>query len=251
MEKDNVIEINNVSKIFSRNYKSARNQLKNILIESFLGCKNKESLLTDEFYALQNITLSIKKNERVAILGPNGSGKSTLLKMLSGIYLPDNGTIQVDGDISSILELSSGFNQKLSGLENIYLKFAMMGKKKEEVDMIIDTVINFSELNKFMETPLKNYSSGMKSKLGFAIATTITPEILILDEVFAAGDKKFKTKSETRIKELYQNTTTILVTHSMTIVNKIADRVIILEKGKKIFDGNTAEGIKYYNLIME
>ena len=250
MENDTVIELEGVSKVFSKNYRSARHQLKNILKESFGGCINRSNLGKDEFWALKNISLSIKKNEKVAILGPNGSGKSTLLKMLNGIYLPDQGRIVVDGDISSILELSSGFKKELSGYENIYLKFALLGKKKEEVDKIINDVIAFSELEEFMETPLKHYSSGMKSKLGFAIVTSITPEILILDEVFAAGDKKFRLKSEARIRELYQSTTTILVTHSMSIVRDIADRVIVLKKGKKVFDGNATKGIRFYNDLM-
>jgi len=247
----NAIEINNISKIFSKNYKSARIQLKKIFYENFVGCSENIELRKDEFFALQDISLTIKKNEKVAILGPNGSGKSTLLKMLSGIYLPDKGEIKVKGNVSSILELSTGFKPELSGLENIYLKFAIMGKKKEEVDLIIDEVIAFSELEEFMDTPFKHYSSGMKSKLGFAIVTTMTPEILILDEVFAAGDKHFRAKSEARIKELYQNTTTILVTHSMGIVKDVADRVIVLKKGEKVFDGNTEDGIAFYNGIMK
>jgi len=250
MEYDTVIELNNVSKVFSKNYKSARHQLKNIFKESFLGCPEKSALQKDEFWALKDVSFSVKRNEKVAILGPNGSGKSTLLKMLNGIYLPNKGEIIINGDISSVLELSSGFKPDLSGYENIYLKFALLGKKREEVDEIIEEVIAFSELEDFMETPLKHYSSGMKSKLGFAIATTINPEILILDEVFAAGDKHFKAKSEARIKELYQNTTTILVTHSMGIVKDVADRVIILQKGQKVFDGNVTNGINYYNKLM-
>jgi len=250
MENNFSIEVNNVSKVFSRNYKSSKHQLINIFKESFLGCPEKAALQKDEFWALKDISFSVKKNEKVAILGPNGSGKSTLLKMLNGIYLPNQGEITVDGNISSVLELSSGFKPELSGYENIYLKFALLGRKKEEVDEIIDEVIAFSELEEFMETPLKHYSSGMKSRLGFAIVTSITPDILILDEVFAAGDKKFRAKSEARIKELYQNTTTILVTHSMGIVKDLASRVIVLQKGSKVFDGGVKEGIEYYNKIM-
>jgi len=250
MTNNLIIEVKNVSKVFSKNYKSARQQLKNIFRESFLGCPEKTTLHADEFWALKDISFSIKKNEKIAILGPNGSGKSTLLKMLNGIYLPNQGEIYINGNISSVLELSSGFKPELSGYENIYLKFALLGKQKEEVDTIIDDVIAFSELEDFMETPLKHYSSGMKSKLGFAIVTSIVPEILILDEVFAAGDKKFREKSEARIKELYQNTTTILVTHSMNIVKDVADRVIVLKKGEKVFDGNVSKGIEFYNTMM-
>ncbi len=251
MNESNVIELRNVSKVFSRNYKSARRQLVNILLESFMGCHDKTELHADEFRALKDVSFSVKKNEILAILGPNGSGKSTLLKMLNGIYLPDEGEIHIDGSLSSVLELSSGFKPELSGLDNIYLKFALLGKKKEEVDEILEEVIAFSELEEFMETPLKHYSSGMKSKLGFAIVTTIQPEILILDEVFAAGDKKFKVKSEGRLEELYQGTTTILVTHSMGLVRDIADRVIVLKKGELVFDGSPEEGIAFYNEMMK
>lgn len=247
---DNVIEVNSISKVFSRNYKSARHQVKQMFIENIFGCQDKSELNKNEFWALKDVSFSIRKNEKLAILGPNGSGKSTLLKMLNGIYMPDEGEIKIDGNISSILELSTGFKSDLTGLENIYLKFSLLGKTKETVDNILEEVINFSELREFMETPLKHYSSGMKSKLGFAIVTSIEPEILILDEVFAAGDQQFKTKSETRIKELYQNTTTILVTHSMGIVKDIADRVIVLKKGELVFDGEPQSGIDFYNNMM-
>lgn len=246
MQEKNVIEVNDVTKVFSKNHKSARVQLKKILKESFFGCSNISKLKEGEFEALKNLSFSVKRNEKLAILGPNGSGKSTLLKMLNGIYMPDKGEIQIEGIVSSVLELSTGFKPELSGLDNIYLKFSLQGKTREEVDEILDEVIEFSELKEFMDTPLKHYSSGMKSKLGFSIVSSMNPEILILDEVFAAGDQKFRIKSEQRIKELYQNTTTILVTHSMHIVRDVADRVIVLKKGQKVFDGGIEEGIKFY-----
>ncbi len=250
MENKNVIEVKNLSKVFSQNYNSARKRLMNILIENYIGCKETNNLKKDEFFALKDVSFSVKKNEKLAILGPNGSGKSTLLKMLIGIYMPDEGEIQIDGLISSVLELSTGFSAELTGRDNIYLKFALQGKNKKDVDAIIDEVIAFSELEEFMDTPLKHYSSGMKSKLGFSIVSNMDPEILILDEVFAAGDKKFREKSEKRIKELYENTTTILVSHSMGIVKDIANRVIVLKKGELVFDGNPDDGIAFYNEMM-
>jgi len=243
----NIVELNNVTKIFSKNHKSMRLQLKNVLKEVFFGCKTINNLNDGEFKALDSISFTLKKNEKLAILGPNGSGKSTLLKLLNGIYMPDDGEIIVDGIVSSVLELSTGFKQELSGLDNIYLKFSLQGISREDVDKVLDEVVAFSELEDFMQTPLKHYSSGMKSKLGFAIVSCMEPEILILDEVFATGDHKFRLKSEKRMKELYRNTTTILVTHSMSIVKEIADRVIVLQKGKKVFDGAVEDGIKYYN----
>lgn len=250
MEQATVIEVNDVSKIFTKNQRSARQQLKKILFENYFGCTETVALKKDEFWALHNVSFSVKKNEKLAILGPNGSGKSTLLKMLNGIYMPDEGTISINGMISSVLELSTGFNPELSGLDNIYLKFSLQAKKKEEVDKIVNDVIAFSELEEFIDTPLKHYSSGMRSKLGFAIVSSMEPEILILDEVFAAGDKKFREKSEKKIRELYQNTTTILVSHDMGVVADIADRVIVLKKGEIVFNGNTEEGITFYNTMM-
>ncbi len=244
---DTVIEVNKVSKVFSKNYRSARHQLKQMFVENFFECEDKSELSKDEFWALRDISFSVNKNETLAILGANGSGKSTLLKMLNGIYMPDEGEIHINGNISSVLELSTGFKSDLTGLENIYLKFSILGKNKEFVDEILENVINFSELSEFMDTPLKHYSSGMKSKLGFAIASSMNSEILILDEVFAAGDKNFKVKSKARIQELCQNTTTIIVTHNMSIVKDLADRVIVLNKGRVLFDGNPNSGINVYN----
>ncbi len=251
MDNLNAIEIRGASKKFSKNVNAAKKQLKVMFFDTLLSRDASSELAQDEFYALNNVSLNVKKNEKLAILGPNGSGKSTLLKMLNGIYMPDAGEIKIRGAISSVLELSTGFNQELSGRENIYLKFALQGKSKESVDEIIDEVIAFSGLQEFMQTPLKNYSSGMKSKLGFAIVTSMNPEILILDEVFAAGDKEFRKKSQARIKELYTNTTTILVTHSMSIVKEIADRVIVLEKGELVFDGEPKKGVVFYENMMK
>lgn len=251
MEKNNVIEVANLSKKFSKNIKSSKIQLKNIFLDTLVGSNKNAHLLKDEFYALDDISFNIGKNENVAIIGSNGSGKSTLLKILNGIYTPDLGEVKIKGKLGSVLELSSGFKSELSGRENIYLKFALQGIQKEEVDLIIDDVIAFSELENFMQTPLKHYSSGMKSKLGFAIVSSVNPDILILDEVFAAGDKKFREKSQKRIKELYKNSTMILVTHSMGIVKDIADRVLVLDKGKLVFDGNPQKGVAFYENMLK
>ena len=155
MNNKNVIEIENISKVFSKNYKSARYQLFKILKESFFGCRDKNKLSKGEFWALRNVSFTVKRNEKVAILGPNGSGKSTLLKMLNGIYLPDSGEIKIDGEVSSVLELSTGFKKELSGLDNIYLKFALQGKSREEVDSIIENVIEFSGTKGFYGNSVK------------------------------------------------------------------------------------------------
>lgn len=243
------IEIKSISKRFSKNIKSSKIQLKQILFECFFGKKGKNNLQEGEFWVLKDITFNVKKNENIAILGHNGAGKSTLLKMLNGIYLPDEGEIKIQGTIASVLELSTGFNNTLNGLENIYLKCALLGIPKKKAQLLVKDIIQFSELEEFIETPLFHYSSGMKARLGFAIVIHIKPDILILDEVFAVGDKNFRSKSEKAIQTLSQKTTIILVSHSMDIVRKISQRVIVLNKGQLLFDGQVEEGIQTYNSI--
>jgi len=249
MDDTKAVEVNSVSKRFSKNIKSSRIQLKQILFECFFSKKENTDLNDGEFWALKDLTFDINKNENIAILGHNGAGKSTLLKMLNGIYLPDEGEIKIQGTMASVLELSTGFNNELSGLENIYLKCSLLGIPKKEVQLLVEDIIHFSELGDFMETPLSHYSSGMKARLGFAIVVHIKPDILILDEVFAVGDKNFRSKSEKAIRALSQETTTIIVSHSMNVVKKMANRVLVLQKGKLIFDGNVEEGIACYNSI--
>jgi ABC-type polysaccharide/polyol phosphate transport system ATPase subunit len=244
---NDVIVVKDVSKVFSKNYSSTRKMVMSIFLETMFGKTFTRKVDDNQFHVLKNVTFSIKKNEKVAILGHNGSGKSTLLKMLNGIYMPDSGEIQVTGKVSSILELSSGFKPELTGLDNIELKLSIMGLNKEEIEKIVPQIIEFSELSEFINTPMKNYSSGMKSKLGFSIIATVDPDILILDEVFAAGDKEFRSKSKKRLKELYEQVTTILVTHNLQIVKEIADRVIVLKKGEIVFDGLPDAGVEFYN----
>ena len=252
MADDSVIDVQSVSKRFSKNQKSTRKQVKRIFKECFFGVKKEEvSTLTDgEFWALDNVTFSIKKNENIAILGNNGAGKSTLLKMLNGIFLPDHGVITIKGSVASVLELSTGFRNELSGLENIYLKCSMLGVEKEQVEILLDEIISFSELEEFIETPLDHYSSGMKARLGFAIVVHLQPDILILDEVFAVGDKNFRKKSERAISALSEKTTTIIVSHNMGIVKNMANRVIVLNKGKLQFLGDVEEGVEFYNSMI-
>ncbi len=249
MDDTKAIEIDSISKRFSKNTRSSRIQLKQILFECLFGTKTSRDLNSGEFWALKDLSFDIKKNENIAILGHNGAGKSTLLKMLNGIYLPDEGEIRIQGSMASVLELSTGFNKELSGLQNIYLKCSLLGIPKQEAKALVKDIIDFSELEEFMETPLSHYSSGMKARLGFAIVVNIKPDILVLDEVFAVGDKNFKSKSEKAIRTLSQNTTTIIVSHSMNIVQKTADRVLVLQKGRLVFDGDVKEGIAYYNAM--
>lgn len=244
-----VIEVNGISKRFSKNIKSTRKQLKHIVHECFFGKQNNQELKDGEFWALKDVSFHVEKNENIAILGNNGAGKSTLLKMLNGIYLPDEGMMRIKGNVGSVLELSTGFDNELSGLENIYLKCAMLGVFEAQVEPLVDVIIEFSELEDFIETPLSHYSSGMKARLGFAIVVHIKPDILILDEVFAVGDKNFQKKSVDAISTLSNQVTTIIVSHNMDVVKKMANRVLVLKGGRVCFDGLVDEGIAFYNAL--
>jgi ABC-type polysaccharide/polyol phosphate transport system ATPase subunit len=243
----NAIEVRNVSKKYAKNYKSAFNLLKYDLLNSFLKRNLKDLTCNkNEFLVLKDISFNVKEGERVAILGHNGAGKSTLLKMLYGIILPDKGEIRINGEVGGILELGGGLKKVLSGRENIKLIASYYNKSEDETQKIIDEVIEFTELGDFIDSPVNFYSSGMKAKLSFALYLYMNPDILILDEVFAAGDKKFKEKAKKKMFDLIYNTTTILVSHNTSIVKEVAQRVIVLKKGKKIFDGSVEEGIKIY-----
>jgi len=243
----NIIEIKNISKKYAKNYKSAFHLLKHDLLNSFF--KKEENNLKcnkNEFLVLDNISFNVKEGERVAILGHNGAGKSTILKMLYGIILPDMGEIRIKGEVGGILELGGGLKNVLTGRENIKFMASYYNKNDEDIEQIIKEIITFTELDDFIDSPTDFYSSGMKSKLAFALYLYMRPDILILDEVFAAGDKKFKEKAKKKLFELIYKTTTILVSHDIHIIKEIAQRVIILNKGKLVFDGRVEEGIKVY-----
>ena len=177
--------------------------------------------------------------DRVGILGLNGAGKSTLLKVISGVFKPTEGHVEKHGKIVPLLELGAGFDPQYTGKEIIYLYGAMLGYTKKFIDSKYDEIVEFSELKKFMDVPVKNYSSGMKSRLGFAIATVVEPKILILDEVLSVGDAKFRKKSENKILSMFDSGVTVLfVSHSLEQVKRLCNKAMILEKGQLIAYGD-------------
>lgn len=202
----------------------------------------------ETFMALDDINLKVKKGEALGIIGGNGAGKSTTLKILSRVTAPTEGTIKVKGRISSLLEVGTGFHPELTGRENIYLNGAILGMTKEEVDSKIDDIIDFSECRKFIDTPVKRYSSGMFVKLAFSVAAHLDSEILIMDEVLAVGDMKFQEKCLGKMGDLSGNDgrTILYVSHNMNTIRQLCNRCIVLEKGKVIFDGDTEEAIAVY-----
>ena len=188
---------------------------------------------------LKGIDLEIKKGDILGIIGFNGAGKSTMLKVVSGILKPTKGSVYINGTIAPLIELGAGFDPELSGRENIYLNGAVLGISKKEMKNKIEEIIEFSELKEFIDTPVKNYSSGMYARLGFSIATCVEPEILIVDEILSVGDYRFQEKSKKRIEDMMKKgTTIILVSHSIDDIKQLCNKVLWLEKGKiKDFGG--------------
>ena len=232
------IKISNLSLIFDAdNYKSS--------IKSLLTFKKKK--FYNQFKALDNISLKIKSGERLGIIGANGSGKSSLLKVIAKIYEVYEGNIEVNGEVAPLLEIGAGFVPDLTGRENIYLNCSLLGLKKNEVENVIKDIIKFSELEEFIDNPLKTYSTGMHTRLAFTIATSINPEILILDEIFAGGDFSFIKKAKDRLNKFMNKAKIIIiVSHDLNLVKNICNRMILMDKGKIIGDGSPEKVIEQY-----
>ena len=201
----NAIEVNDVSMKFNLSREKV-DSLKDYIFKAIKG-----ELQYNEFWALRDINFSVEKGDRVGILGLNGAGKSTLLKVISGVFKPTTGSVKKHGKMVPLLELGAGFEPQYTGTENIYLYGSMLGYTKDFIDSKYEEIVKFSELQKFMDVPVKNYSSGMKSRLGFSIATVVEPQILILDEVLSVGDAKFRKKSEKKIMSMYTDPEHLLV----------------------------------------
>ncbi len=228
-----VVKVEHVTMKFTLNKEKVDN-LKEYFIRLVKG-----KLEYNNFIALNDVNFEIYKGDRLAILGLNGAGKSTLLKTIVGVYKPTEGTIMKKGVIAPLLELGAGFDPNYSGRENIYLYGAILGYSREYIDSKIEEIIDFSELGHFIEVPVKNYSSGMRSRLGFSIATAVEPDILILDEVLSVGDAKFRKKSLAKVKSMFDHGVTVLfVSHSIEQVKAICNKAILLEHGKIIAQGD-------------
>ena len=196
---------------------------------------------------LKDVAFLLEEAEIHALVGLNGAGKSTLLKVIAGVFKPTEGSVTKHGKMVPLLELGAGFDQQYTGKENIYLYGAMLGYSKEFIDEKYDEIVKFSELKDFIDVPIKNYSSGMKSRLGFSIATVVSPKILILDEVLSVGDAKFRKKSEKKVLSMFDSGVTVLfVSHSLAQVQRICNKAMILEKGKLIAYGDIDTISKQY-----
>lgn len=208
----------------------------------------KKELMYQEFWALKDIHFEIQRGDRVGILGMNGAGKSTLLKVIAGVLKPTEGNVRCYGKIAPLLELGAGFDRQYTGAENIFLYGAVLGYSREFIQEKYDDIVAFSELGRFIDVPVKNYSSGMKARLGFSIATVVEPDILILDEVLSVGDKRFRKKCEARIQSMFDKGVTVLfVSHSTDQVLRMCNKGILLEQGKLIAQGDVEDIVDLYD----
>lgn len=237
MEKsDNIIEVHNVSMRFNL-AEERTDSIKEYFLKLVSG-----KLHFNEFYALKDISFSIKRGEAVALIGKNGSGKSTMLKILAGVMYPTEGSVTVNGTIAPLIELGAGFDMELTAKENIYLNGAILGFDRAFMDEHFEQIVEFSELREFINVPVKNFSSGMIARLGFAIATIIKADILIVDEVLAVGDFRFQEKCKAKIAELLEGGTTLLfVSHSAEQVKELCEKAVWLAGGTMMAFAETNE----------
>lgn len=237
-----LIDVNHVNMEFVLSNEKVDN------LKEFVIRKIKRNYKVNKFKALNDITFQVKQGQRLAIMGLNGAGKSTLLKTIVGVYKPTSGTITKHGVMAPLIELGAGFDPEYTGKENIYLYGAILGYSREFLDSKVDDIIEFSELGHFINVPLKNYSSGMRARLGFSIATAVDPDVLILDEVLSVGDAKFRAKSLAKVQSMFNSGVTVLfVSHNIDQVMAICDSAILLQKGTIIAQGSTEEVAKVYN----
>ncbi|MCI9629478.1 ABC transporter ATP-binding protein [Thomasclavelia cocleata] len=238
--KNNAIEVRNLYKKFKVQYDKP-NTMKESIIQAF---KKKE---IEYHQVLKNINIDIKKGETIALIGTNGSGKSTLLKLMTKILYPDQGTLETNGKLTSLLELGAGFHPDFTGRENIYFNASIFGLSRKDIDKRIEDIINFSELEEFIDNPVRTYSSGMYMRLAFSIAINVDADILLIDEILAVGDQHFQEKCFEKLKELRDTDKTIvIVSHSLNTVKELCTRAIWLYKGEFRLDGDPAYVISEY-----
>ncbi|MGD1046144.1 MAG: ABC transporter ATP-binding protein [Bacteroidota bacterium] len=244
--EDKTIIFQNVSKKYrlgQMGYRSLREDFANIFKR-----RNNDS---SDFYALRDVSFEVKGGEAVGIIGPNGAGKSTILKLLAGVTKPSSGTIAANGKIGALIELSAGFHPELTGRENIYLYGSIIGMKKSYIEKRYTEIVDFSGLEKFIDTPIKRYSSGMFARLGFSVSAHLDPDILLVDEVLSVGDYTFQDKCINKMKEYRDlHKTIIYVSHNLDSVRKLCSRAILIKDGQIGFDGDTEEAIREYYEVM-
>lgn len=249
-ENEVLVKVENLSKKFCKDLKTSLWYGVKDLFSNVLGNEtaNPDELRPKEFWAVKDINFELRRGECLGLIGHNGAGKSTLLKILNGLINPDQGKVTMKGRVCALIELGAGFNPILTGRENIYNNGAVLGFSKNEIDSKVEEIIDFAEIREFIDMPVQNYSSGMKVRLGFAVAAQMEPDVLIIDEVLAVGDLAFRMKCYNHLmKVMSQNVAIILVSHSVIDIMRLCNRVTVLERGKSVFLGNVEKGVGIYN----
>lgn len=248
---DTLINVEGVSKKFCRSLKRSLWYGMQDLGSEILGLRHggNAELRADEFWAVKDVCFELKRGECLGLIGRNGAGKTTLLKMLTGLIKLDKGRIEMRGRVGGLIALGAGFNPILSGKENLYVNASVLGLTKREIDEKYDEIVAFADLGDSMDMPVQNYSSGMQVRLGFAVATTLEPDILILDEVLAVGDAKFRNKCYNKIGKMHMQAATIFVSHSMDQIAQVCDKVLVMDQGKVLHIGDLGEGIDLYESL--
>lgn len=251
MDDNTAIKVSGVSKKFSRNLKSLMKYGFYDFGRSIIGMDvNSGKLRNNEFWAVNNVSFELKKGEVLGLIGKNGSGKSTMLKMLNGIYMPDIGTIEINGKVGALIEVGAGFHPLLTGRENIYINGSILGMSKKEIDEKFDSIVEFADIGDFIDSPVRNYSSGMYVRLGFSIAIHSEPDILLVDEVLAVGDLGFQAKCLNKIGEIKEKgKSIILVSHNMGTITNFSDKAVFLHSGKMKYEGDVSEAVNQYKAL--
>ena len=257
-EGDVLVKVENVGKIFCRNFRKslAYGVMDGVgdLLPPLARKSDGEGnpvLRKKEFWANQGISFELRRGECLGLIGHNGAGKTTLLKMLNGLIKPDSGSIEMRGRVGALIALGAGFNPILTGRENIYINGSVYGMSNKEIDAKFDEIVDFAELWDFIDSPVQNYSSGMKVRLGFAVASAIEPDILLIDEVLAVGDIGFRTKCYSRINKLRSSAAVIFVSHSMAQVERLCENSILMSSGKVEYHGLSEEAVNRYNFLSD
>ena len=241
---DNIIQVNNVSMCFKMSSEKV-DSLKDYVIKNI-----KNQIVYEELWALKDVSFNVERGGSLGLIGLNGSGKSTILKIIAGVMKPTKGTVKVNGSIAPLIELSAGFDMNLTARENVFLNGALLGHTREEMYSFYDDIVEFSELDKFMDTPVKNFSSGMTARLGFSIATAGNSDILIVDEALAVGDFRFREKCLRRISKMREKNTTVLyVSHDNKSVEETCEKILWLDKGEVVKFGDSKEICEEYRKL--
>lgn len=245
----NSIEFEQVWKKFKKGEKL--NSLRDAIPNLFKKVDKNNKLEDSEFWAVKNVSFTIEKGGVIGFMGPNGAGKSTILKLLSRIIVPNKGRITINGRLSALIEVTAGFHPELTGRENVYLNGTILGMRRREIDQKFDEIVDFSGVSEFIDTPVKRYSSGMFSRLGFSVAAHMDPDILLVDEVLSVGDSTFQAKCASKIRELLKSgATIILVSHQINMIQSLCKRILLLHNGEVLRDGTADEIIPLYQNII-